>query len=174
MLGYVRRNLLTGLRTSPLRALPAWLGLALAYAASAYLIGTLAGLLQPQNLTGPARFYLPVTLLLFPALPEEAVFRGLLIPNATGQRGPRAIAISTLLSSLAFVLWHPLNALTVNPGARQLFLDPAFLLIVFLLGVTCSLAYVLSRSLWAPVLIHWLTVLVWVLWLGGRNLLLEV
>ncbi|MCI5125432.1 MAG: CPBP family intramembrane metalloprotease, partial [Candidatus Electrothrix sp. AR5] len=48
-----------------------------------------------------------------------------------------------------------------------------FLVIVFCLGIVCSLAYILSRSLWVPIIIHWLTVVIWVLFLGGRNLLVK-
>ncbi|MCW5214835.1 CPBP family intramembrane metalloprotease, partial [Desulfobulbus sp. US5] len=84
-----------------------------------------------------------------------------------------AILFSTLLSAILFTLWHPLNALTVNPGAQALFCDPYFLVIVFCLGIVCSLTYILSRSLWVPIIIHWLTVVVWVIFLGGRNLLLK-
>jgi predicted Abi (CAAX) family protease len=80
------------------------------------------------------------------------------------------IAISTAV----FVLWHPANALTINTAAVPVFLNTAFLLIVALLGITCSVSYVLSRSLWTPIIIHWLTVVVWVIFLGGRNLLLEL
>ncbi|MCI5137318.1 MAG: CPBP family intramembrane metalloprotease [Candidatus Electrothrix sp. AR1] len=79
----------------------------------------------------------------------------------------------TLLSATLFTLWHPLNALTVNPGAQVLFCDPYFLVIVFCLGIVCSLSYILSQSLWVPIIIHWLTVVFWVLFLGGRNLLLK-
>ncbi len=174
MLDYLRANLLVGARNPPTRAWPWWLGMTLVYAALAYLIGRSTGLLDHQTLTGATRLYLPLTLFVFPALLEEAFFRGVLIPNAIGGRGLKAIVGATLLSTVAFVLWHPFNALTINPGARELFLDPMFLLIVALLGLTCSLGYILSRSLWVPVLVHWLTVLVWVLWLGGRNLLLGV
>ncbi|WP_366517676.1 CPBP family glutamic-type intramembrane protease [uncultured Marinobacter sp.] len=42
------------------------------------------------------------------------------------------------------------------------------------MGITCGYAYVLSRSIWVPVIIHWVTVTVWVLFLGGRNLVLEL
>jgi predicted Abi (CAAX) family protease len=41
------------------------------------------------------------------------------------------------------------------------------------MGLTCAYAYVLSRSIWVPVIIHWVAVTVWVLFLGGRNLVLE-
>lgn len=78
------------------------------------------------------------------------------------------------LSTLAFVAWHPLNALTVNRSALPIFLDPAFLLIFAGLGAVCGYGYVVSRSIWVPVLIHWATVVVWVLLLGGRNLVLDL
>jgi len=83
------------------------------------------------------------------------------------------VLLFTLLSATLFTLWHPLNALTINPGAEALFCNPGFLLIVFCLGGVCSLSYIASRSLWVPIIIHWLTVVVWVLFLGGRNLLLQ-
>jgi predicted Abi (CAAX) family protease len=71
------------------------------------------------------------------------------------------------------VAWHPLNALTINTGAQEVFLNPSFLVVVFCLGLACSLSYIYSKSLWAPVVIHWLTVFIWVFFLGGRNLMLK-
>lgn len=170
---YLRDNLAAGLTTSPLRAWRISGLLALAYAIPALALGLASGLLQPGLVE--ARFFilLPLSLFLFPSLLEEAFFRGLLIPRDTARRGPGAVVFFTLLSTLTFVAWHPLNALTINPTAREVFLNPTFLGIVFLLGLSCSLAYIYSRSLWVPVIIHWLTVVVWVLFLGGRNLVLE-
>ena len=75
---------------------------------------------------------------------------------------------------MAFTAWHPLNAWLLNPGGRTFFYDPWFLAIVFLLGLTCGATYVASRSLWVPVVIHWATVLIWVFFLGGRNLVKEL
>ena len=60
-----------------------------------------------------------------------------------------------------------------NPVSAVFFHNPYFLIIVTLLGITCSIAYIYSKSLWVPVIIHWLTVLIWVLLLGGRNLILD-
>lgn len=116
---------------------------------------------------------LPFSLFIFPAFLEEAFFRGILIPNKIKEKGGKAVLAATLFSAAAFTLWHPLNALTVNPGAQELFLNPHFLFIVFCLGVSCSLSYIFTQSLWMPILIHWLTVLIWVLFLGGRNLVLS-
>ena len=97
----------------------------------------------------------------------------MLIPNDMCERGMKHIVFMVLLSALVFVAWHPLNAMTINPGAREIFLNPYFLFIAFLLGITCSISYIYSRSLWAPVFIHWFTVLIWILFLGGRNLIIE-
>lgn len=79
-----------------------------------------------------------------------------------------------VMDAAVFVLWHPINALTINPTARGVFLDPVFLLIVFVLGLVAGVGYAASRSIWVPVIMHWLTVIVWVMLLGGRNLVLEV
>ncbi len=126
------------------------------------------GMLRDSDLI----WFLPLTLFLFPSLLEELVFRALLIPISKERKPGRKllfIAISTIL----FVAWHPFNALTINPGAQYFFLNPHFLVIVAALGITCSYTYIESESLWVPVLIHWLTVIVWVFMLGGRNLVLE-
>ncbi len=42
-----------------------------------------------------------------------------------------------------------------------------FLVLAALLGIICSLAYIQSGSLWTPVMIHWLLVVVWLLLLVG-------
>lgn len=122
----------------------------------------------------PMSVVLPFSLFVYPSLLEEAFFRGVLIPNNVGTQSKSRIVVYIAVSTTTFVLWHPANALTINTTAAALFLNPAFLLIVTLLGITCSVSYVLSRSLWTPIIIHWLTVVVWVIFLGGRNKLLEL
>lgn len=170
---YLRRNLWAGLRTPP-RAVPAWLWWMIAgYAVVAVAFGLASGLLEWGLLDDRRAAILPFTLLVFPSLLEEALFRGLMIPRDVLSRGRRTAAGYAALSTALFVAWHPLNAATVNPGAAGLFFDPVFLTLTALLGITCAVAYIRTRSLWPPVLIHWLTVVVWVLFLGGRNLLLE-
>ncbi|HEX7027903.1 MAG TPA: CPBP family glutamic-type intramembrane protease [Gammaproteobacteria bacterium] len=171
---YLQTNLLAGLRTSPFKApLRAWLLLPF-YAVIALAVGFGSELFQFEPLTSRMAFLLPFTLFVFPSLLEEAFFRGLLIPRDTADHGRKRIILAVGGSALFFVIWHPLGALTINPGASQIFLDPAFLLIVTALGITCGYGYVVSKSLWVPVLIHWLTVVAWVLLLGGRNLILEL
>lgn len=172
MIKYLKNNFLTGLKTSPLEALKINLLLTLCYCLAAITVGFKSGLLELGLIKSKIVFVLPFTLFIFPSLLEEVFFRGILIPNNTRERGVKHIILFTLLSTLMFVLWHPFNALTINTGAREIFLNPYFLIIVFCLGLVCSFSYIFSRSLWAPVIIHWLTVVVWVIFLGGRNLVL--
>lgn len=174
MIRYLRDNLWAGLRTSPFRApLKSW-ALVPPFVVLSLVAGFQGGLLTVEPLDSRLAPLLPVTLFVFPSLLEEAFFRGILIPRnileSGGARAVRAGAVSTV----AFVLWHPLNALVVNHTAIPLFLDPWFLAITGALGVTCSYSYMVSRSVWVPVMIHWATVTVWVLVLGGRNLVLEL
>lgn len=174
MMAYLRENLGEAFRTSPFAApLRVWVPL-LPFAVIALLVGFRSGLLQPQSEDPHLAFVLPFTLFIFPALLEETFFRGLLIPRDILQRGPVKTIVAIAGSTLLFVAWHPFNALAFNQSAIPLFLDPWFLVIVAALGITCGYAYALSRSIWVPVLIHWATVLVWVMFLGGRNLVLQL
>lgn len=143
------------------------------YAVAALGIGFAGGLFTLSFLDLRQFWFLPITLLVFPCIPEEFVFRGLLIRRDALDGGGKRAAAQIGLSALLFTLWHPLNALTINKSAQPFFLNSWFLGITFLLGLTCGYAYVRSRSLWTPILIHWLTVLVWVICLGGRNLVLQ-
>ncbi|MCI5218487.1 MAG: CPBP family intramembrane metalloprotease [Candidatus Electrothrix sp. LOE2] len=176
MIEYLKENLLKGYRTSPLRKIKISLALTLLFALAALTAGYSGSLYRLQvldGLDGQTACIAFFSLFLFPALPEESFFRGILIPNNIKQRGRKTVLFFTLLSAILFTLWHPLNALTVNPGAQVLFCNPYFLIIVFCLGIVCSLTYIFSRSLWVPITIHWLTVVIWVLFLNGRNLLLQ-
>jgi len=174
MLSYLKNNLLQGLKVSPFRVPFKSLIPVPVYVCASLAIGFHAGLFSVRIIDPPTLIVLPFTLFIFPSLLEEAFFRGILIPNNTVTRSKSRVVAYIVLSTAAFVLWHPANALTVNTTAAALFLNPAFLLIVTLLGITCSVSYVLSRSLWTPIIIHWLTVVVWVIFLGGRNILLEL
>jgi predicted Abi (CAAX) family protease len=67
-----------------------------------------------------------------------------------------------------FLLHHPLNALTFYQAG-----SPTFLILANLLGLACTLVYWLTGSLWPPVLIHWIVVVVWLGWLGGLERLAQ-
>jgi predicted Abi (CAAX) family protease len=104
---------------------------------------------------------LAATLFVAPALGEEVLFRGLLMPR-TGA-GWRAILLSTSL----FVLWHPVQAVTIGPPWAGAFLDPWFLACVAILGLALARVYRATGSLWPSILAHWLVVLGWKAMLGG-------
>ncbi len=164
------RNIGQGLKTGPRRGLGVCLAAAAVFAVCAALIGQHGRLFEFDVLDLREAWFLPFTMLVFPSLLEEAFFRGLLIPRSTELKASRSSLTIILFSSLLFTLWHPFNALLINAGAREFFYNIHFLAIVFLLGITCAISYLASRSLWIPILIHWITILVWVFFLGGRNL----
>ena len=174
MLEYLKNNLLHGFQVSPFGAPVKSLIPVPIYVCAALAIGFRTGLFTTRVIDFPMSAILPFCLFIFPSLLEEAFFRGVLIPNNAASHSSRKILLYVVLSTAAFVLWHPANALTINRTAEGVFLNPAFLLIVTLLGITCAISYVYSRSLWIPVMIHWLTVVAWVVFLGGRNKLLEL
>ena len=94
-----------------------------------------------------------VIAILVPSLAEEMVFRVLLGGRTGWLRAGIAIA--------AFVLWHPVQVWLGLPMAQPVFLAPAFLAIVALLGLVCTVAYRTSGAIWPPVAIHWGTVVLW-------------
>jgi predicted Abi (CAAX) family protease len=93
-----------------------------------------------------------------PALGEEFVFRGILLPPVQGWL---QTLISSLLSVAVFVLWHPVQVWLGLPMAQEVFTDPAFLILVALLGALCTALTHRSGSLWPAVLLHWIVVVGW-------------
>jgi len=173
MMEYLRKNLGKGFGASPFLApLHAWalvplfiiVSVSIGFGASLFEVGVLNSQIAPL---------LPITLFVFPSLLEEGFFRGILIPRNILESGSTKAIRAVAISTLAFVAWHPFNALMFNHSAIPLFLNPWFLIVVTALGITCGYSYVVSRSIWVPVIIHWATVTAWVLCLGGRNLVLE-
>lgn len=107
----------------------------------------------------PDQFLILAILAFFiPALGEEFVFRGILLPRPTGWL---QTLISSLLSVAVFVLWHPLQVWLGLPLAQPVFTEPAFLILVAGLGVICSALTLRSGSLWPAVALHWLVVVGW-------------
>lgn len=127
-------------------------------------IGLVGGFLHPSPPDWPV---LPGALLLavfIPALGEELVFRGLLVPGRDeGGSARRAILLSTTL----FVGWHVVEALTFMQGAAHIFLRPDFLATTAVLGLACGFIRHRTGSLWPVVLLHWLEVAGWQIWFGG-------
>lgn len=104
-----------------------------------------------------------------PGVTEELFFRVLLLPRTTEQVSVSLFWLWGCISLVLFILYHPLNALTFFPRGIRTFFNPVFLVLAALLGFVCSLAYWQSGSFWIPVTIHWLIVVVWLLFLGGYS-----
>jgi len=105
--------------------------------------------------------------LLTPAISEELFFRVLLLPHPQENVTTATSWFWGSLGLVLFVIYHPLNAVTFFPSARKTFFNPIFLLLAAALGIVCSVVYLQSGSLWLPVIIHWLVVVVWLVFLGG-------
>jgi predicted Abi (CAAX) family protease len=120
------------------------------------------------DLSPAAALVVALTLVVRPALIEELIFRGLLLPRYSDALSRSRLYATTAVALLAFVAAHPLNALLFWPAALRLFTSPAYLTLAALLGLTCTAAYLSSGSIWPPVAIHWVTVAVWILLLGGH------
>jgi len=117
---------------------------------------------QPRLNTWPAH----LSVFVVPAFMEELVFRGLFIPGREeGRDAVRWIAFGTL----AFVLWHVVEATIILPNAL-LFLHPAFLFCAGLLGLACAIARYRTGSLWPAVLFHGLIVFAWQVLFGGPTI----
>jgi predicted Abi (CAAX) family protease len=129
-------------------------------------IGLGTGLYQPGAGNLAALPLTLLTVLFVPAIGEEAVFRGFLPARAETANPTLPLALSTLI----YVLWHPLEGFTFLPGARDLFARPDFLLVTALLGLACGLTRWRTGSIWPAVLLHWAVVVVWKTWLGGPSL----
>lgn len=110
-----------------------------------------------------------LALALMPAFGEELLFRGLLLPHPLEGVSTPAMAAWIGLSTVLFVAYHPLAARLWYQQGRGVFEDRRFLLQSALLSLACSLAYVLSGSLWWAVLLHGMAVLLWLEALGGQR-----
>ncbi|UZQ54508.1 CPBP family glutamic-type intramembrane protease [Trichothermofontia sichuanensis B231] len=159
---------------TPLMWTVAAVGLLL-YGAIALPLGWRSGFLARQPVPFTVRGWLlrAIALFFLPALGEEIVFRICLIPNIT-EGVPMVSWLAWAAFSLGlFVAYHPLAACSIYKAGYPTFLSPAFLLLATWLGVICTLIYGVTGSLWLPVWVHWLVVVVWILGLGGAQKLTD-
>jgi predicted Abi (CAAX) family protease len=136
-------------------------------------IGLRTGLVRVEPVTGGrGRFvFLALLLVIRPALLEELIFRALIIPHPAQGYPLRITLLWAVVGLFVFILWHPINGLFIRRIARPLFTDPLFLTFAGLFGIACTTAYLISGSIWPPVVIHWAVVTPWILFLGGGNAL---
>jgi predicted Abi (CAAX) family protease len=112
-----------------------------------------------------------VQLFFLPALVEEIGFRLLLIPHPIETAISSDIYLWSIGSLILFTIYHPLNAWTLYKLGNPTFMDWRFLLLTSLLGLVCSIGYLITGSIWSAVLIHWLVVSSWLKLFGGEQLL---
>ncbi len=146
------------------------LGLLLSYGIIVLSIGFKSGFLTWQLVDiSPKKCFQILQLFFLPAFIEELVFRVILLPHPfEGVYGIEWLFWVTLSLSL-FIVYHPLNALLFYPQGRNLFRKPIFLVFAGLLGIICAISYTITASLWPPVVIHWLIVVIWLFFLGGEQ-----
>jgi uncharacterized protein len=115
----------------------------------------------------PLKHSLLLALIAFftPSLPEETLYRALLLPQLDEARAWFWIGFSLFL----YVAAHPVLAFLVMHSYRPIFYQPVFLLIVTLLGITCTTVFYLTASVWPPLVIHWATIVLWKVFYGGPD-----
>ncbi|MEM9926195.1 MAG: CPBP family glutamic-type intramembrane protease [Cyanobacteria bacterium P01_D01_bin.50] len=161
----------------------------LVYTAIALPFGFSTGFLQLQiYATKPINyFFLILRCLLTPAITEEFVFRVFFLPHATEvvkrshdhffllkkfswvPVNSQKWILWAALSLLMFIIYHPLNAKTFYRDGYPTFVEPIFLILATLLGLTCTITYALTSSAWIIIFIHWLVVVLWLLIFGGMD-----
>lgn len=164
---YLRNNVGEGLRTSLVgRWSKMWLPFVV------YLLVALGVALSSMDLfpVSLPSFWkvllLPPVLVVFPSLLEEVFFRGVLLPRRLADAQPFERFAAVTVSTAIFTVWHPINHWLLSFTDTSLFVEPAFLVIVVALGYACAYAYLRTGSLWAPIFIHWATVVMWNLFFG--------
>ncbi len=136
-------------------------------------IGLLSGFLRPTAPPFAATHLVAMSVAVFvqPALVEEIIFRGVLLPREARTMSRGALLAVSLVALALYVTSHPINAALFRPAAMGVFTSPVYLVLTTLLGVVCTTAYWWSKSIWPSVVIHWMTVLAWLWFLGGQRLL---
>ena len=105
--------------------------------------------------------------LIAPAIVEETFYRAIILPHKSERTTFRIKCLWGIISLTSYIVQHPLNAVTFYPSGFPTFFHPVFLFATALLGLISMIVYWESGSLWPPVIIHWLVVVVWLLLLGG-------
>ncbi len=146
-----------------------WLGLGLlgSYSIVALPLGFKSGFLTLDRQFGSLARSL-VHLFFLPALLEEILFRLLLIPHPIETVISRELYLWMTISLGLFIIYHPLNALTLYKTGHPIFMDWRFLTLTGLLGIVCAIAYTITGSIWSAVIIHWVVVVAWLHVFGGR------
>jgi predicted Abi (CAAX) family protease len=147
----------------------------LLYSIIAIPIGLKSGFLQLQiwSTTYLDKSLLILRCLFLPAISEELFFRVLLLPHPIEITNWLTWALLALLSLILFIIYHPVNAKFFFRQAYTTFFNRVFLFLAALLGIACTIAYVLTGSLFVIVMIHWVVVVVWLMFFEGIKKLIK-
>lgn len=159
-----------GFKTMPtLSDVVSFIKILLAYFSVSFLIIAFSKSLfwQPLKIQLFVPTFMPLIFVLYNAFVEEIIFRGLLLPHRSREISKDKIYLYSILSIIIFVIWHPFTALCFSHHYKHLFLDPSFLTIVLFMAIACTITYLKSGSLWLPIIIHWITIIIWILGFGG-------
>jgi predicted Abi (CAAX) family protease len=128
-------------------------------------IGLYTGLLHYAPRPTSVTAFSALIAIFIPAIGEEIPFRALAIP---GRNESKTAYVSIIASTVVFTCWHIFETLWA-PSERATFLRPDFLAWAAWLGLWCAILRRRSGSAWPGVILHWLTVVIWIGWLGGPS-----
>ncbi len=146
-------------------------GILLVYGIVALIIGFTTGFLRwsGQNINNFALLKGAFIAFFTPALLEELIMRVAWLPHPLEDVPSDLWNTWALLGIIIFMVYHPLNAVTLYSRGYPTFLKPIFLILTGLLGLACTVAYRFTGSLWSITFIHWIAVIVWLFFLGGNE-----
>ncbi len=168
-------RLWAGISTLPTISGWLWgLGLLIGYGIIACVFGVWSGFLTIDYRLDKSKWQNLLSLghlFLLPALVEEILFRVLLIPHPIETVTSTDTWLWSIISLFLFIMYHPLNALTLYPQGKPTFMDWRFLTLAGLLGIVCTSIYSMTGSIWLSVMIHWVAVWCWLKLFGGEKCL---
>ncbi len=138
------------------------------YGVLALAVGFVSGFLR-WHVHTHRRLQIVVQTFFAPALLEELVFRGVLLPHPQELATLGNVWLWSGLSLCLFVVYHPINGLTFYKPGYFIFRQPVFLALAAWLGVVCTVLYRVTSSLWPSVGVHWFVVMIWIGYLGGAE-----
>lgn len=110
-------------------------------------------------------------LLIMPSVVEEIIFRVFMTYHKTEEALGNKAFVWWCISLISYIIYHPLNSVTFYPEGFPTFINPIFLISTTLLGIACTYLYWKTGSIYPSIIIHWITVVVWLLFLSGYDTL---